>query len=501
VPTGRDHSLLCLLVLSEGLVHSAPAGTRALLGAPGEALAGRPVTELVAPEDHAPLLAAVAEARAGRVLALSCRMLRRGEGGEDLPFAAELAVFPWAAEAGSVALLIREAPGSGEEGLRRLDRELEQAEKIESLGVVAGAIGHEFANYLAVILGDISLARMDVDASPAVRALLDDAERAVTRATGIAKQLQAYSRAGIPSVEDLADLGSLVREATLLALRGSEVRCTHDLPEAHWTTRVDASLIRQVVQNLVTNADQAMPEGGAIEVSVANTAVEEGNGMSLAPGRYVRVSVRDGGKGMPEQVRRRVFDPFFSTIPGKVGLGLTTASAIVRRHGGAMEVASEVGVGSTFSFYLPARADPLLPTASTGRAEAGASRQAQARVLVMDDEPSIRTVAARMLDHMGYLVTAVAHGEAAVEEYRRATEQGRRYDVVLLDLSVDGGMGGKEAMEEIHALDPQARGIVSTGHPDASILFDPHRSGFDAGIAKPYRIGDLSAVLARVLGR
>jgi CheY-like chemotaxis protein len=323
------------------------------------------------------------------------------------------------------------------------------------------------------------------------------------RAKGLTQQLLAFAKGGAP-VRRPGQIRDLIRDTASFAASGSSVvvhlAVAHDLrPVA-----VDAGQIGQVVENLVLNAAQSMPHGGVLRVEAQNVLLPpqrpgDAGALPLAPDWYVRCSVRDQGVGIDAEDLPRIFDPYFTTKKGGSGLGLATSYAIVRRHGGHITASSEPGKGTEVTFYLPAlktaAADELPETAASSESAAVESH----RVLLMDDDASVREVVALMLSRLGYQVTTATSGEEAVEAYRRALDLGQRFDAVIMDLTVAGGLGGREATRRLLAIDPDARIVVSSGYSGDPVLADHRDHGFVARLPKPYATEDLERTLREVL--
>lgn len=286
----------------------------------------------------------------------------------------------------------------------------------------------------------------------------------------------------------------LIRDCAAFVLRGSDVGCEWDLAEDLWPAEVDVGQICQVIQNLVLNADQAMPDAGMVRIWAVNVVVEPSAGLPLEPGRYLEIGVADQGVGIPEEHLPRIFDPYFTTKEGGSGLGLATAYAIVKNHEGHVVVDSRVGVGSTFRVYLPASS-----SGPVGGREEQALYLGRGRVLAMDDQEPVRRVLGDMLVRLGYEPEFAGDGQEALDLYRRALESGQAFAAVVMDLTIPGGMGGKEAVGRLRELDPAARVVVSSGYSDDPVLADHRAYGFDEVVGKPYRLHDLSRALHRIL--
>ncbi len=375
----------------------------------------------------------------------------------------------------------------------RAEAELTRVDRLEALGVLAGGLAHDFNNLLATILGNVGLARMYAP-QPAVTELLGQAERATLRAKDLTHQLLTFARGGSP-VRQTTGLEALVREAAGFALHGSKSRLRCCIPPDLWPVDVDSGQIAQVVQNLCLNADQAMPDGGELTVEAQNVACGTTDALPLAAGRYVCVRFRDTGSGIPKANLKRIFDPYFTTKSAGTGLGLTICHSIVAHHDGHLAVSSTEGVGTTFSLWLPAAA-PAEPTGPTADV---APPSGAGRVLIMDDEDMLRDLVARMLAHLGYETAVAADGAAAVRLYQEAHEAGRRFDLVLLDLTVPGGMGGAEAVRRLRAFDPAVRAVASSGYSSDPVIARFRDYGFVGALAKPYQIADLARVVLNAI--
>jgi two-component system cell cycle sensor histidine kinase/response regulator CckA len=262
---------------------------------------------------------------------------------------------------------------------------------------------------------------------------------------------------------------------------------------------VDKGQIGQVVQNIVINAMQAMPDGGMVDIAAANAQVGTEMGQVLAPGRYVRLDLTDHGPGIQSSDLGRIFDPYFTTKVQGSGLGLATVHSIVKKHAGHINAESELGRGTTFHIWLPAAEDTVVPEGAALFAPTHQAVASQARVLVMDDEQFICDLACSILKRYGYLATAVKDGAAAVSEYARAQKAGEPYAVVILDLTIPGGMGGRQAMEELLKLDPDVKAIVSSGYSNDMVLSNYQAHGFRGMVSKPYDVSDFAHAVERVL--
>ncbi len=377
---------------------------------------------------------------------------------------------------------------------KALEREMIKVQKLESIGTLAGGIAHDFNNLLSAIAGYVSLARTQVPPGGEVDGHLLGAEKATFRAKDLTQQLLTFSKGGTP-VRRAVAVSELIRDSAGLALRGSNVRCDIALPSDLWLIDVDEGQISQVLNNLLINACQAMPAGGEIRVSAGNVVLGIHEHPTLAEGNYVRVSVTDTGIGIPGEHLPKIFDPYFTTKQHGSGLGLATSYAIIKKHQGSITVKSKLGVGTTFHVYLPTS-----PEKDTGQ-----SRQEEkiiegkGKILIMDDEMVLREVATAMLRTLGYTTATAKDGAEALELYGEAMKAGEPFDAVIMDLTVPGGMGGQEAITELLKMDPEAKGIASSGYSNNDIMAAYKTYGFSAVVPKPYNLKQLGEVFHRLL--
>ncbi len=376
------------------------------------------------------------------------------------------------------------------------EAERAKASKLESVGVLAGGIAHDFNNLLTGVLGNLSLARVVLKPSDRPHRYVVDAERAALRARDLTRQLLTFAKGGAP-IRKRASLAALVRESTIFALSGANVKPVFEIDPGLWPGEVDAGQIGQVVQNIVINAQQAMPEGGTVLVRLANVSLSEAGELPLAPGAYVRMEFIDHGPGIPPDHLGRVFDPFFTTKQHGTGLGLATSYSVVRKHDGHIGVASEPGRGARFVVHLPAR--PGADSATSPEDQASTLRNFRGRVLVMDDEDLILDAVRNLLELVGFQVVATHDGDEAVAAARAAVNAGAPFDVILLDLTVPGGRGGRAAVGELLAFQPDARIVVSSGYSDDPVMGDCRALGFADMVVKPYTLGELVAALERLV--
>ncbi len=381
---------------------------------------------------------------------------------------------------------------------KQTEEHLLNAQKLESIGTLAGGIAHDFNNILTGVMGNISLAKIYVETGNAADKVIEKltvAEKAILRARDSTQQLLTFSRGGAP-VKKIASIGSLLKDSADFALSGSNVRCELSISDDLWPVEVDEGQIGQAINNLIINADQAMPEGGVIKMHAENVTVGTEDALPLEEGVFVKVSIEDQGIGIPEEHLQKIFDPYFTTRQGSSGLGLTTSFSIIQKHNGHITVESQLEVGTIFHIYLPASPEGALVKEEK---EEGKSIMREGSILVMDDEEVIRELLADVLTISGYKVVTAIDGAEAIERYKETMESGKHFDAVILDLTIPGGMGGKEAIQKLMETDPEVKAIVSSGYSYDPIMSDFGEYGFKGVVAKPYKIEELSRVLQEVI--
>lgn len=377
-----------------------------------------------------------------------------------------------------------------------MEREMAKAQKLESLGILAGGIAHDFNNVLTAVMNYIYIAKTSLGPEDRAHKTLEKAQAATVRAQGMTRQLLTFAKGGSPVKERLC-LRNLIKDAVMLSLRGSNVKCELRIGRDLWPVEADAVQLGQVISNLVINADQAMPGGGVMKVGADNVVLAGRPLPALADGEYVRVCIEDSGRGIAEEDIPRIFDPFFTTRPDGHGLGLSISHSIVKKHGGLITVDSKVEQGTTFSVYLPASGE----AASSEKAGATEAGERGARLLLVDDERMIVDSVSTGLELSGYEVRSAEDGAVAIEMYREAMEKGHPFDAVVIDLTIPGGMGGEATIKRLSELDPEVRAIVASGYSNDRVMSNFRDYGFRGVIAKPYAVKDLIDLLRQVLSR
>jgi len=383
----------------------------------------------------------------------------------------------------------------------KLEAEVQHAARLESLGVLAGGIAHDFNNLLTIIMGNISLAMLNDRVMQAEGDSMRETAKGAAKARDLIQQLLTFAKGGSP-VRSNVSLTNIVRETTEFILRGSSVRCEFDFAENLWNASVDKDQTAQVIQNLVLNAAQAMPAGGVVRITLGNETVGAGFRAALAPGRYVRLAMADSGEGISPEILPRIFDPYFSTKRAGSGLGLATVYSIVKKHLGDIEVTSALGLGTTFTVWLPAAEPDSAASQAAAAANADPLRPGRpARVLMMDDDESIRMMGGTLLRRMGLEATLVADGAEAVREFNDAKGAGRPFELLILDLTIPGGMGGRTTIDAIRKIDPSVPAIVSSGYSNDPVLADFTNFGFQAMVPKPYDVKQLASTIRELLSK
>jgi PAS domain S-box-containing protein len=375
-----------------------------------------------------------------------------------------------------------------------LEEELLKTEKLESLGVLAGGIAHDFNNLLTAILGNISLAMMQADPAEKIYQWLTNSEKASIRAQDLTQQLLTFSKGSTP-IKMVSSIGSIIRDSASFVMSGSNVRCEFIMPPDLWQVEIDSGQISQVIHNLFINANQAMPDGGVIRTLCENVAIEKGDALPLKAGRYLKISISDQGSGIPEENLAKIFDPYFTTKKKGSGLGLASCFSIVKQHDGLISVESVVGSGTTFHVFLPSTTKEL-PQES---ARKETPYLAKGKILVMDDDEAVRDVIGEMLRSSGYEVEFALGGAQAIAMYREAMVGGSSFDLVVMDLTIPGEMGGKEAIRILKESDSHIKAIVSSGYSNDPVMANFREYGFMGIINKPYRITELVDTLRMVL--
>jgi len=378
----------------------------------------------------------------------------------------------------------------------RMEEELLKVRKLESVGVLAGGIAHDFNNILVAILGNLDLAKEMIGSDNKAYSLLSDAKSASLRATSLTQQLLTFSKGGEP-VRKIGPLDQLIINSVNFVLSGSSIRCKYEIPKDLWLVEMDQGQINQVMENLAINARQAMPEGGRLTICCDNISdITSDSHLNLPEGDYVKIKVSDNGIGIPENIIDNIFDPYFSTKQTGSGLGLAVTHSIISKHDGCLLVRSVTGEGTEFTIYLPAQRQTKSIVVKEPDRQPIAGK---GRVMIMDDEEVICQVAINMLTYLGYQVIVTRDGVEAVEKYRAMYEGGEVIDLVIVDLTIPGGMGGKEVVGKIIKINPLAKVLVSSGFSNDPVMARYNDYGFVGAITKPFSLNDLSRTIRTAL--
>ncbi len=373
---------------------------------------------------------------------------------------------------------------------KKMEEELIKAQKLESIGVFAGGIAHDFNNLLQAITGNISLAKIHISPTNKAYERLEKTEKASILAQNLTQQLLTFSKGGDP-IKTVTSIAEILEESTSFSLRGSKLKCDYQMADDLWPVEVDKGQLGQVAQNLAINANQATPDGGILTITASNITIADNDIFNLPGGQYVKIIFQDQGSGISEENLAKIFDPYFSNKKTGSGLGLAISYSIISNHGGLITANSEPGQGATFTIYLPASsASPL-----SEQKETKAPTKHKGRFLIMDDEELIREALGAMLDCLGCESDAVNDGRAAVTMYKKALKKGTPYTGVIMDLTVPGGMGGKETLEQLKKINPHVKAIVSSGYARDPIMANFSEHGFCDVLPKPYTVEDLSHAL------
>ncbi|MBP7736570.1 MAG: PAS domain S-box protein [Spirochaetes bacterium] len=377
---------------------------------------------------------------------------------------------------------------------KQTENELLKTSKIESLGIFAGGIAHDFNNLLTAIMGNISIAKLDLTADSKSYGILCEAEKASERAKDLTMQLLTFSKGGAP-IKKIASIRELLIGTADFVLRGSQIKSTFIIPDNLWNAEIDEGQISQVIHNLVLNCREAMPGGGIATITAENRVVAAGDDPSFAPGNYLAIQISDTGYGIPRKHLHKIFDPFFTTKEKGSGLGLSVTYSIVRKHNGYINVESREQNGTCFTVFLPATDLAVAAAAKNqGRADLNGGR-----ALIMDDDEMVLEVGRRILGRLGFETVGASDGKNAIDLYIKAKASGSPFDFVIMDLTVPGGMGGKDAIKLLRDFDPAVKAIVSSGYSIDPVMADFRSFGFSGVVAKPYAIDDLKEVIQSIM--
>jgi two-component system, cell cycle sensor histidine kinase and response regulator CckA len=381
--------------------------------------------------------------------------------------------------------------------VRQIEKELRKIQKLDSIGTLASGIAHDFNNILMGIFGNIAMAMLNLEEDDPSLAFLKDAEKSIERARRLTGQLLTFSKGGNP-IKESVHLFDFVQDVINFDLAGSKVKTVFEQDDDLWVVRADRGQLEQVFSNFAINALEAMPEGGTFTVRLENVEISDKAIPALKQGKYIKATIHDTGKGIPEKNLDQVFDPYFTTKQTGNGLGLSTVYSIIQKHNGFIQIESKENDGTIITIFLPAIIDRKRQ--ETIETEKGITKQKnEQNILVMDDEKAVRDIISLLLGRVGYIVETVEEGSQALVRYQERMEQGTPFSLVIMDLTIPGGMGGKEAIKNLLELDPDAVVVVSSGYAEDPIMSNYAEFGFKGVIAKPYTLKKLLDKLDKIL--
>ena len=381
---------------------------------------------------------------------------------------------------------------------KKMEHEIIKAQKLDSIGMLAGGIAYEFNNLLTLIIGNISLAKLNLNNNNLNKVYdkLSIAEKACNSAKSASHQLLSYAKGGYP-IKRIVSILPILKESVEISLAGSNVRCEYSTQESLYPVEIDENQISQVVNNLLINSKQAMQEGGTVFINVENCNIENNQHDFLHQGNYIKLSIRDKGDGIPDNVLPKIYDPFFSTKTYGIGLGLTTCSSIIKKHDGLITVESQLGEGTIFNVYLPA----LPSNVMFEHEQDHDSIKINGRVLIMDDDDLIQDIINEKLSDIGYDIEFASEGNEAIEKYKKARINNQPFDAVILDLIIPGGIGGKEVLGKLIEIDPKTKAIALSAYSDDPAILDCVSYGYKSSISKPFELDELCEVLHKVINQ
>ncbi len=497
----RERLAVTLRSIADGVITTTVDGNVELMNKAGEELtgwsqqdaAGRPLAEVFRPlhpqtRMHLPDTVAQIISSDGSTLAQDSCLITR-DGRERMISSAGSAIRDGAQGVSGTVIIFRDITPQ-----MRLEEMQLKAQKLEAVGTLAGGLAHDFNNILTAVLGNLGMVKLGSDLDERGRARLEEAERSIKRARGLTNQLLTFSKGGAP-IKKVVSLATIIQDTAAFTLAGSNIRMHISMSDDLRDIEADREQISQVLRNIMVNAVEAMPGGGNVYITAANVTVGD-DLQTLSPGDYVRMVISDDGPGLPNEHLDRLFDPYFTTKATGSGLGLAASYSIVRNHNGWITAANGTTSGLSLTIHLPAVSSRAAAPAPERTAPAPSRKM---RILIMDDEEAILDVTSELLQHLGYEVLCAPDGATALRMYRDGMTGGRTVDLVIMDLTIPGGMGGKDAIVQLLAMDPEAKAIVSSGYSDNPVMADHTHYGFRGVMPKPYLIEEMAAEIQKVL--
>ncbi len=379
---------------------------------------------------------------------------------------------------------------------KKAEDELLKARKLDSIGLLAGGIAHDFNNLLGIIQGYVDLASHSTDLPEKTQKYLQKAGKASEQAACLTQQLLTFSKGGEP-IRKAANIAEIIYQSTDFSLHGSNIHVSYHCDDDLWVADIDSGQISQVLQNMVINARQAMPNGGCLDISCENAELENPADGQGSVQRFIKVVVKDSGSGIAQEIIGSIFDPYFTTKQEGNGLGLALSYSIIKKHGGNILVESTLGEGSSFTLFLPVADQPV--DVSLEQDQMTERSMSNTRILIMDDDETLREVTSEMLEELGYAVAQAADGGAALSQYKTAMGTDNTIDLVIMDLTIPSGIGGKDAIKLLQEIDPEAKALVSSGYCNDPVMANYRDYGFLGAIKKPYNLSDLNDAITAVL--
>ncbi len=377
---------------------------------------------------------------------------------------------------------------------KQVQDRIQQARKIEAIGTLAGGIAHDFNNMLSVITGNISYALSNLNTEDELFEVLSDVQQGAKQAQNLTNQLLTFSKGGEP-IKKMVNLNQIIKESAEFVTRGAKSRCEFNFTENLWAVEVDAGQLNQAISNLVINANQAMPDGGIILIKTENAEIEDNNNLGISNGNHIKISIEDQGIGISEKYHLTIFEPYFSTKQKGSGLGLASTYSIIKKHDGHITVFSEVDKGAVFQIYLPVSLKKFEKT----NEKKNDLHYGFGRILIMDDQEPVYKMAGRILSQIGYKTYFARDGKQAIEMYKKAFESKKTFDLVILDLTIPGGMGGAKTISELLKIDPKVKAVVSSGYSNDPIMANYQDYGFCGVVPKPYTKDQVAELLNKIL--
>ncbi len=381
---------------------------------------------------------------------------------------------------------------------KNLELEMLKREKLESLGVIAGGIAHNFNNILTAISSQITVAKLKSSSTKEFLTSLNKADKMIFQAKYLSQQLITFAKGGIIH-KKATSIAKLIQDAIDFSLAGSNIKCSYSIRENLPVVMIDPNQISQVINNIILNARDAMPEGGEIEIKIEMISKPK-EFFLVSENDYIKITIKDQGQGIAEEYVQKIFDPYFTTKPEGTGLGLATSYSIIKKHKGLIRVESKINVGTVFYIYLPVF-DKKEGTEIEQRIDRQVKRKNKGKILLLDDNMHILNNTGEILEHYGYELELCRDGKEAILLYQKEMRLERKFDIVILDLIIPAGMGGVETLKALLGIDPKVKAIAMSGYSNDSVITDFQKYNFKAVVIKPYSIRELKHIINEVMAK